>query len=115
MLVTLYYLLPFDQDVDPVMVTVIALGCAVLAVVVVWQVRTIGRSPYPGIRVVEALAFTVPGYVLLFVTTCFVMADTAVSNFTEPLTCRTPCTSRFTFTTVGFGDIAAKAKAPAWW
>ena len=111
-LVTLYYLLPFDQDVDPVMVTVIALGCAVLAVVVVWQVRTIGRSPYPGIRAVEALPFTVPGYVLLFATTCFVMADTAVSNFTEPLT-RTDALyfSVSTFTTVGFGDIAAKSES----
>src|SRR6476620_5818887 len=69
--VTLYYVLPFDQDVDPVMVAEVALGCAVLALVIVWQVRKVGSSPYPGIRAAEALAFTVPVYVLLFATTFF--------------------------------------------
>ena len=84
--VTLYYVLPFDRDVDPVMVAEITLGCAVLAVAVVWQLRTVSRSPYPGIRAVEALAFTVPVYVLVFATTYFVMEHTAVSSFTEALT-----------------------------
>ena len=83
--VTLYYVLPFDQDVDPVMVAEIILGCAVLAVVIVLQLRTVSRSPYPGIRAVEALAFTLPVYVLLFATTYFVMEHTAGSSFTEPL------------------------------
>jgi hypothetical protein len=110
--VTLYYVLPFDHDVDPVTVAEITLGCAVLAVVIVWQVRTIGRSPYPGIRAVEALAFTFPVYVLLFATTYFVMEHTAVSNFTEPLT-RTDALyfSVTTVATVGYGDIAAKSES----
>jgi hypothetical protein len=66
-LATLYYVLPFDRDVDPVTIAESILGCAVLAVVIVWQVRTVSGSPYPGIRAVEALAFTLPVYVLLFV------------------------------------------------
>jgi len=109
--VTLYYVLPFGHDVDTVMVAEITLGCAVLAVVVVWQVRTVSGSPFPGIRAVEALAFTVPVYVLLFATTYFVMAHAAASSFTESLT-RTDALyfSVTVFATVGFGDIAAKSE-----
>jgi hypothetical protein len=110
--VTLYYVLPLDHDVDPVMVAEIILGCAVLAAVIVWQVRTVSRSPYPGIRAVEALAFTLPVYVLLFATTYFVMEHSAVLNFTESLT-RTDALyfSVTTFATVGYGDIAAKSES----
>ena len=114
--VTLYDVLPFDYDVDPVMVAEITLGCAVLAVVVVWQPRTVSRSPYPGIRAVEALAFTVPVYVLVFATTYFVMAYTAVSSFTEALT-RTDALYFLatTIATVGYGDIAANSESPPDW
>jgi voltage-gated potassium channel len=110
--VTLYYVLPFDQDVDALMVAEIALGCAVLGVVIVWQVRTISQSPHPGIRAVEALAFTVPVYVMLFATTFFVMERTAASSFTESLT-RTDALyfSVTTLATVGYGDIAAKSES----
>ena len=77
-----------------------------------WQVRTVSGSPYPGIRAVEALAFTLPVYVLLFATTYFVMEHTAVSSFTESLT-RTDALyfSVTTFATVGYGDIAAKSES----
>jgi voltage-gated potassium channel len=107
--VTLYYLLPFDQDVDPVMVTVITLGCACLAATIIWQVRTISGSPHPGIRAVEALAFTVPIYLLMFATTYYVIERTTDASFTESLT-RTDALyfSVTTFATVGYGDIAAK-------
>ena len=109
--VTLYYVLPFDHDVDSVMIAEITLGCAVLAVVVVWQLRTVSRSPYPGIRAVEALAFTAPVYVLVFATTYFVMEHTAVSSFTQALT-RTDALyfSVTTIATVGYGDIAAESE-----
>jgi hypothetical protein len=110
-LVTLYYVLPFDHTVDLVMVAEITLGCAVLAVIIGLQVRTVSRSPYPGIRAVEALAFTVPVYVLLFATTYFVMEYTTALSFTESLT-RTDALyfSVTTFATVGYGDIAAKSE-----
>ena len=77
-----------------------------------WAGSEVGRSPYPGIRVVEALTFTVPAFVLLFATTYFVMAHTVVSSFTESLT-RTDALyfSVTTFATVGYGDIAAKSES----
>ena len=110
--VTLYYVLPLDRGVDPVMVAEIILGCALLAVVVVGQLRSVSRSPYPGIRAVEALAFTAPVYVLVFAATYFVMEHTAVSSFTEALT-RTDALyfSVTTIATVGYGDIAAKSES----
>ena len=59
----------------------------------------------------EALAFTIPVYVLTFATTYLTMERTAASNFTESLT-RTDALyfSMTTFATVGYGDIAAKSE-----
>ena len=110
-LVTVYYVVPFDQDLDPAMVAGLVLGGAVLAVIIAWQVRTVGRSPNPGIRAVEALAFTLPVFLLLFATTYVVMARTTASSFSEPLS-RTDALyfAVTTLATVGYGDIAANSE-----
>ena len=109
---TLYYVLPLDHGADAGTVAEIAFGCAVVVVVIVWQLRTIMRSKYPNLRAAEALAFTIPLYLLLFATTYFVMARSLSTNFTAPLT-RTDSLyfSVTVFTTVGFGDISAKSEA----
>ena len=111
MLVALYYSLPLDGGANVATVAEIGLGCVVLAVVIVWQVRTIVESEHPGVRGVEALAFTIPVYLLVFATTYYEMARTLEATFTEPLT-RTDALyfSVTVFTTVGFGDIAAKSE-----
>jgi hypothetical protein len=110
-LVALYYMVPFDHDVSPAMVAGVVLGGAVLAVVIALQVRTVARSSNPGIRAVEALAFTLPVFVLLFATTYVVMADTTPSTFTEPLS-RTDALyfTVTTLATVGYGDIAPESQ-----
>lgn len=111
-LLTVYYAVPFDRHVDPAMVAGVVLGVAVLAAIIAWQVRTVASSPYPGIRAVEALAFTLPVFLLLFATTYVVMAHTNASSFSEPLS-RTDALyfSMTTLATVGYGDIAAKTEA----
>ena len=109
---TLYYVVPLDRGVDAATVVEIGIGWAVVAVIIGWQVRQITRSKYPGLRAAEALAFTIPLYLLLFASTYFLMARAATTNFTEPLT-RTDALyfSVTVFTTVGFGDISAKSQA----
>ena len=68
-------------------------GAVALTGTIVWQVRAIVRSSHPGVRAVEALAFTVPVFLGLFAAAYFVMARTS-GIFTEPLTVPIPCTSR---------------------
>jgi hypothetical protein len=89
----------------------LAIGLAVLIGLVTFQVRWILRSRFPGLRGVEALATSIPLFLLLFAGTYVVMAAISASNFSEPLT-RTGALSTVTvFSTVGFGDITAKTEA----
>ena len=83
-----------------------------LTAIIVWQVRQIIRSDHPIGRAVEALAFSVPLYMLLFATTYFLMARSNPDAFGGPLS-RTDAMyfSTTVFTTVGFGDITAKTEA----
>ena len=87
------------------------IGLLVFAGITVWQVRAIAGSRYPGLRAAEALGFIIPFYLLLFASTYFVMERASAANFTQPLT-RTDALyfSVTVFTTVGFGDIAAKSE-----
>ena len=80
--------------------------------IIVWQIRRIVGSDHPISRAVEALALSVPLYVLLFATTYFLMARANQASFGGPLS-RTDAMyfSSTIFTTVGFGDITAKTEA----
>jgi voltage-gated potassium channel len=66
------------------------------------------RSKHPGLRAAEALAFSIPLYLLLFASTYTEMARASTMNFTEPLS-RTDALyfSVTVFASVGFGDISA--------
>jgi voltage-gated potassium channel len=111
-LVTLYFVLPFDRHADIGTVAVMIVGCGVLVVVVALQIRTISRSEHPNVRAAEALAFTIPFYLVSFAVAYFLMAQALATNFTEPLTRIDALYFSVTvFTTVGFGDIAAKSEA----
>ena len=86
-------------------------GLLVLAGVVVWGVRIIAGSPYPGVRAAEALALLLPAFLLLFASTYFVMERNSAASFTQPMTRTDALYFTVTvFTTVGFGDIAAKSE-----
>ena len=65
----------------------------------------------PGMKAVETLGLLFPFYLLLFASTYFVMERASAASFTEPLT-RTDALyfSVTVFSTVGFGDIAAKSE-----
>ena len=68
-------------------------------------------SRYPGLRAADALASTLPLYLVLFASTYFVMERVAAGSFTEPLTRTDALYFAVTvFSTVGFGDISAKSE-----
>ena len=111
-LVAIYYLLPLDNSSTEIAVTILVIGLAVFIGLVAFHVRSITRSPFPGLRAVEALAINVPLFLLLFASTYVVMATMSAGNFGERLT----HTDGLYFTvtvlsTVGFGDITAKTQA----
>jgi len=111
-LVALYYLLPLDRSSTWVAVTMLAIGLVALIGVVVFQVRWILRSRFPGLRGVEALATSIPLFLLLFASTYVVLATISASNFSEPLTRTDALYFTVTvFATVGFGDIVARTDA----
>jgi voltage-gated potassium channel len=111
-LVAIYYLLPLDHSSTWVAVTMLAIGLAVLVGLVTFQVRWILRSRFPGLRGVEALATSIPLFLLLFASTYVVMAAITTSSFSESLTRTDALYFTVTvFATVGFGDITAKTEA----
>jgi Ion channel len=110
-LVVLYYLLPLDRPWDSDTAVRLVIGLLVFAGVMVWGVRVIAGSRYPGLRAAEALGLIIPLYLLLFASTYYLLERASAANFTQPLT-RTDALyfSVTVFATVGFGDIAAKSE-----
>ena len=87
----------------------LTLGLLVLTAVTAYQVRAILRSHRPAVRGIEAVAVTVPLFLILFAAAYFLVSQTDPANFSEAPLTRTD-TLYFTvttFTTVGFGDITA--------
>lgn len=111
-LVAIYYLLPLDTSITWAAITILAVWLIVLIVMVAFQVRWILTSPFPGLRAIEALATSVPLFLLLFASAYVVMAKISGSNFSEPLSRTDALYFTVTvFSTVGFGDITAKSQA----
>ena len=111
-LVVLYYLLPLDRSSPGVAVTLLVTGLVALAGLITFQVRSIVASQFPGLRAVEALATSLPLFLLLFASTYLVTATEAAGSFSQPLTHTDALYFTVTvFATVGFGDITAKTEA----
>jgi voltage-gated potassium channel len=110
-LVALYYLLPLDH-IKNVPLALVA-GLLILLAVTAWQVRAIIRARYPALRAIEALATTVPLFLLLFAAAYFTMATTNAANFSTHSLTRTDALyfTVTTFSTVGFGDITAVSQS----
>jgi voltage-gated potassium channel len=89
-LVVLYYALPLDRGWDSDTAVRLLAGVLVFAGLMVWHVRAIAGSRYPGLRAERASA----------------------GSFTQPLTRTDALYFTVTvFSTVGFGDITAKSEA----
>lgn len=109
--VGLYYLLPLDHLASVPLAVILAAGLLVLLIVAAWQLRLVISASYPAVRAVEALATTVPLFVLLFASAYFVMARSSPASFSYHLT-RTDSLyfTVTTLSTVGFGDITATSQ-----
>jgi voltage-gated potassium channel len=110
-LFVLYYVLPLDHASEPVAVTILVIGLAAFVTMVTFQVRWIIRSRFPGLRAVEAMATSIPFFLLLFAGTYVVLATQSASSFGGPLSHTDGLYFTVTvFSTVGFGDITAKTE-----
>jgi voltage-gated potassium channel len=110
-LVALYFLLPLDTPVTWFAVTMLVIGLVAFVALVIFQVRSILRSPFPGLRAIEALATSIPLFLLLFAAAYVVLDTDSASNFSQPLTRTDALYFTVTvFSTVGFGDITAKTE-----
>ena len=111
-LVVIYYLLPLDRYSAGVAVTVLITALVALVGLITLQVRSIMASPFPGLRAAEALATSLPLFLLLFASTYLVTATESAGSFSQPLTHTDALYFTVTvFATVGFGDITAKTEA----
>ncbi len=110
-LVVLYYVLPLDRWGSDAAIRLL-IGIVVFVGVMVWEVRAIAGSRYPGLRAAETLGLILPLFLVLFASTYFVMERASAASFTEPLTRTDALYFTVTvFSTVGFGDITAKSEA----
>ena len=108
-----YYLPPLNKLTSTSLGVALAAGLLALTAVVAYQVRAIIRHPHSAIRAIEALAITVPVFLLLFAATYFMMEQANPDNFNVDALTRTD-SLYFTvtvFATVGFGDITATSQA----
>ncbi len=111
-LVASYYLLPLDHLSSLPLAVILVGGLLILLLMSVGQVRQILRTKYPGVRAAEALATTVPLFLLLFASAYYVMERASPASFNDHLT-RTDALyfTVTTFSTVGYGDITATSQS----
>jgi voltage-gated potassium channel len=110
--VILYYLLPLDHPFGWSTALALLGGLVCVAVLTAWQVRSVLRSPHPGLRATETLALTVSLFLALFAACYQQLAATDPSAFSEPLSRTDTLYFVITvFATVGFGDISPVSAA----
>jgi hypothetical protein len=106
-MVAFYVTAPFDQRPVGAIAVRLLLELFALVLVLLWQIRSVGRSPHPVLRGVEALAVSVPLLVLTFAATYVVVDHNSPGSFTEALNRLDAAYFAVTvLATVGFGDIA---------
>ena len=107
-LVAVYYLLPLNHSARWAAITMLVIGLVLLIALITFQIRSIIASPFPGLRALEALATSVPLFLVLFAATYVVMATISPGSFSQPMTRTNALYFTITvFATVGFGDITA--------
>jgi voltage-gated potassium channel len=106
-----YFTAPLDRPWTPGTALAMA-GCLVVAGVVVgWQARAVVRSPHPRLRAAAVLAVSFPVLIVLFAVSYLLIARSYPDALSERLDRVGGLYFAMTvFTTVGFGDIAARTE-----
>jgi len=108
-LMTAYYLIPTVVDSGESDVPWLIVALAAFGVVVGIQVPAIVKSRYPGVRAIEALAVTIPLFLLIFARLYLSNSLANPASFSVPLDHNSALYFTVTvFATVGFGDITPK-------
>jgi voltage-gated potassium channel len=111
-LIVAYALAPLDRRPEGTAGAQLALWILGFLVVMGWQILAVSRSPYPRLRALEAVAISLPLFVLMFAAAYFVSGQVDAGSFNEPLTRFDAVYFTVTiFATVGFGDIVATTEA----
>ena len=109
LLLAVYYLVPTKGGGEASDLPWLILELVIFGLVVAIQVPAIVNSKYPKLRAVEALAVTVPLFLLIFSRIYLSSSLTDPAAFTLPLDHTTALYFTVTvFATVGFGDIVAQ-------
>jgi hypothetical protein len=107
-LLVLYFVLPLDREFSAGTLSALAAGVVAMGLLVAWQVRAILHAHHPALRAVEAVALSLPLFLLMFAATYVVLADSDPGSFSEPLDRVDGLYFVVTvFATVGFGDVSA--------
>ena len=106
-LVVVYFVVPFDWGDDWALVRTAA-GVVVLAVIVVWQLRSIHDATYPRLRAAVLVTLTVAVSAVTFAAAYLAASNANPPSFNEPLDHIDALYFSLTvLSTVGFGDIHA--------
>jgi voltage-gated potassium channel len=104
-----YFLLPFTRLAEGKLIAEFTAG--ILLVIVVAQTVGTLRSRYPLLRSVEAMATSIPLFLVVFATTHYLLNELNPGSYSEPMTRLDALyLTMSTFATVGFGDITAKSE-----
>jgi voltage-gated potassium channel len=105
--VVLYATLPLLGPFGGRTVLALLIGLLVVGVLVAWQAQAILRSRHPALRATEAVAVSIPLFLVIFAAACVVLASSDPEAFSEPLSRIDGLYFVVTvFATVGFGDIS---------
>ncbi|SDE60673.1 potassium channel family protein [Rhodococcus tukisamuensis] len=111
LLLVAYFAVPMTDLQSASAFAGLVFGLTAVTVLCVWQIRKIVRAQYPALQGVEALALTLPAYLLSFATLYYLMSVDAPGDFNEPLSrIDSLYFTLVCFSTVGFGDIAAESE-----
>lgn len=106
LVVIAYFTLPLGGSGTPLLG--LALGLALVTVLLGRSIIETARSPYPRVRAARTLLTTLPLLMCVFAASYVVLSENEPESFSEPLTRLDALYFTVTvFATVGFGDITA--------
>jgi hypothetical protein len=109
--VVLYYVLPLSRAVSWRTVGWLLGGLLLVGLLIAGQIRSILRARYPTLRAMEALATSIPLFLVVFASVYEMLDVGLAGSFSQHLTRTDALYFVVTvFSTVGFGDITATSE-----